>query len=50
MKLKKGYSEKLNRYASVRQELTLLDYIKTLERGYVLVKKEGKFTYHFLHN
>jgi exodeoxyribonuclease VII large subunit len=41
--IKSGYSEKINRYASVRQQLALLDYRKTLERGYVLVKKEGKF-------
>ncbi len=38
-----GYSEKVQRYASVCQQLTLLDYRKTLERGYVLVKKDGKF-------
>ena len=41
--IKSGYSEKVQRYASVCQQLTLLDYRKTLERGYVLVKKEGKF-------
>ena len=41
--IKSGYSEKVQRYASVCQQLTLLDYRKTLERGYVLVKKDGKF-------
>ena len=41
--IKSGYSEKVLRYASVCQQLTLLDYRKTLERGYVLVKKDGKF-------
>jgi len=37
------YNQKLQHYLSVRQQLGLLDYRKTLERGYVLVKKEGKF-------
>jgi exodeoxyribonuclease VII large subunit len=41
--IKTGYSEKRERFASILQQLTLLDYRKTLERGYVLVKKEGKF-------
>ncbi len=41
--IKSGYSEKVQRYASVCQQLTLLDYRNTLERGYVLVKKDGKF-------
>ncbi|NMW20154.1 MAG: exodeoxyribonuclease VII large subunit [Chlorobiaceae bacterium] len=42
-RIKSGYSEKVQQYASTRQQLALLDYRKTLERGYVLVKKEGKF-------
>ena len=42
-RIKSGYSEKVQQYASARQQLALLDYRKTLERGYVLVKKEGKF-------
>ena len=37
------YSERVQHYASVKQQLTMLDYRKTLERGYVLVKKEGKY-------
>lgn len=37
------FNETVVRYASIHQQLTLLDYRKTLERGYVLVKKEGKF-------
>ncbi len=41
--IKSGYSEKVQRYSSVCQQLSLLDYRKTLERGYVLVRKEGKF-------
>ena len=41
--IKNGYHEQVQRYASNRQQLALLDYRKTLERGYVLVKKEGKF-------
>jgi len=41
--IKGGYGETVQRFASARQQLTLLDYRKTLERGYVLVKKEGIF-------
>ena len=41
--IKTGFSEKRERYASILQQLKMLDYRKTLERGYVLVKKEGKF-------
>ncbi len=41
--IKGGYSEKARDYASVCQQLALLDYRKTLQRGYVLVKQEGKF-------
>ena len=41
--IKNGYSEKVQRYSSSCQHLALLDYRKTLERGYVLVKKDGKF-------
>ena len=41
--IKGGYSEKARDYASVCQQLALLDYRKTLHRGYVLVKQEGKF-------
>jgi exodeoxyribonuclease VII large subunit len=41
--IRSTYNERLERYASIRQQLTLLDYRKTLERGYVLVRKEGKF-------
>ena len=37
------YSQRVQHYASVKQQLGLLDYRKTLERGYVLVRKEGKF-------
>ena len=37
------YQQKLQSYLSIWQQLGLLDYRKTLERGYVLVKKEGKF-------
>jgi len=37
------YSEKAERYASIHQQLAMLDFRKTLERGYVLVRKEGKF-------
>ncbi|NTW68634.1 MAG: exodeoxyribonuclease VII large subunit [Chlorobiaceae bacterium] len=37
------FNETVVRYASIHQQLTLLDYRKTLERGYVLVKKEGQF-------
>ncbi|MEI6847252.1 MAG: exodeoxyribonuclease VII large subunit [Chlorobiaceae bacterium] len=37
------YYTKVEHYASIQQQLSLLDYRKTLERGYVLVKKEGKF-------
>ena len=41
--IKGEYSEKARDYASVCQQLALLDYRKTLQRGYVLVKQEGKF-------
>jgi exodeoxyribonuclease VII large subunit len=41
--IKTGFSEKRERFASIHQQLMMLDYRKTLERGYVLVKKEGKF-------
>ncbi|NHQ60012.1 exodeoxyribonuclease VII large subunit [Chlorobium sp. BLA1] len=41
--IRNRYTEKAERYASLLQQLALLDYRKTLERGYVLVKKEGKF-------
>lgn len=41
--VKGGYGEKMQRYASVCQQLALLDYRNTLERGYVLVKQDGKF-------
>ena len=41
--IKNEYSENVQRFASACKQLTLLDYRKTLERGYVLVKKEGKF-------
>ena len=37
------YSQRVQHYVSVKQQLGLLDYRKTLERGYVLVRKEGKF-------
>ena len=37
------YSQRVQHYASAKQQLTMLDYRKTLERGYVLVKKEGKY-------
>ena len=37
------YSQNVQRYTSIQQQLALLDYQKTLERGFVLVKKEGKF-------
>ncbi|TLU87797.1 MAG: exodeoxyribonuclease VII large subunit [Chlorobium sp.] len=37
------YSQQVQRYTSVKQQLGLLDYRKTLERGYILVKKEVKF-------
>ncbi|TLU86080.1 MAG: exodeoxyribonuclease VII large subunit [Chlorobium sp.] len=37
------FSRTAEHYASVTQQLALLDYRKTLERGYVLVKKEGRF-------
>ena len=37
------YADRVQHYASVRQQLAMLDYRKTLERGYVLVKKEGKY-------
>jgi exodeoxyribonuclease VII large subunit len=36
-------SQRVQHYISAKQQLALLDYRKTLERGYVLVKKEGKF-------
>ena len=36
-------SKQIQRYTSVKQQLKMLDYRKTLERGYILVKKEGKF-------
>ncbi len=36
-------NQRMVHYASVKQQLSLLDYRKTLERGYVLVRKEGKF-------
>ncbi len=38
-----AYSQQVQRYASVKQQLGMLDYRKTLERGYILVRKEGKF-------
>ena len=41
--IKTEFSETALRYASLRQQLTMLDYRKTVERGYVLVKKDGKF-------
>jgi exodeoxyribonuclease VII large subunit len=41
--IRSGFSEKAERYASVKQQLMMLDYRKTLERGYVLVKKDGKY-------
>ncbi|MCX6178414.1 MAG: exodeoxyribonuclease VII large subunit [Chlorobiales bacterium] len=41
--IKTGFSEKRESFASIHQQLMMLDYRKTLERGYVLVKKEGKF-------
>jgi exodeoxyribonuclease VII large subunit len=37
------FDQQVQQYASVRQQLKMLDYRKTLERGYVLVKKEGKY-------
>jgi len=37
------FRQRAERFVSARQKLELLDYRKTLERGYVLVKKEGKF-------
>ncbi len=37
------FDQQVEHYASVKQQLTMLDYRKTLERGYVLVKKEGKY-------
>ncbi|ACF44601.1 exodeoxyribonuclease VII large subunit [Pelodictyon phaeoclathratiforme] len=37
------FSQRVQHYAAVKQQLNTLDYRKTLERGYVLVKKEGKF-------
>ncbi len=37
------FSQRVRHYAAVKQQLNTLDYRKTLERGYVLVKKEGKF-------
>jgi exodeoxyribonuclease VII large subunit len=36
-----GYLQTAQRYLSARQHLSLLDYRKTLARGYALVKKEG---------
>ena len=35
--------QRVEHYLSVKQQLTMLDYRKTLERGYVLVRKEGKY-------
>lgn len=37
------FSQRVRHYAAVKQQLNTLDYRKTLERGYVLVKKEGKY-------
>jgi len=37
------WTEKATAFASANQHLALLDYRKTLERGYSLVKKEGRF-------
>ncbi len=37
------YSQRVQHYASANQHLGMLDYRKTLERGYVLVRKEGKY-------
>lgn len=35
--------QKAGEFAAANQHLALLDYRKTLERGYALVKKEGRF-------
>ncbi len=37
------YNQRMQLYASVDQQLALLDYRKTLDRGYVLVRNKGKF-------
>ncbi len=37
------FDRRVEHYAAVKQQLNMLDYRKTLERGYVLVKKEGKY-------
>jgi exodeoxyribonuclease VII large subunit len=37
------FDRRVQQYVSVKQQLALLDYRKTLERGYALVKKEGKY-------
>ena len=37
------FDRRVEHYAAVKQQLSMLDYRKTLERGYVLVKKEGKY-------
>ncbi|NTV99272.1 MAG: exodeoxyribonuclease VII large subunit [Chlorobiaceae bacterium] len=38
-----GFIDKVMRWDSITRQLTLLDYHNTLARGYVLVKKEGRF-------
>jgi len=42
-RIRTAYSEQAQHYASARKQLAMLDYRKTLERGYVLVRKEGKY-------
>ena len=37
------FRQRIEHYSSANQQLAMLDYHKTLERGYVLVKKEGKY-------
>lgn len=37
------FEQQVQHYGAVKKQLTMLDYRKTLERGYVLVKKEGKY-------
>lgn len=41
--VQRKWVQKTGEFAAAKQHLALLDYRKTLERGYALVKKEGHF-------
>ncbi|MCF8216100.1 MAG: exodeoxyribonuclease VII large subunit [Chlorobium sp.] len=41
--VKMKWTQNASAFAAANQHLALLDYRKTLERGYALVKKEGRF-------